>query len=120
MIYVHAKAPEEGTFFIDLVSSAPDKYNLKNIPFRISVNLDTNRVTVNHRRDGVWGIEKLIASMPFIAGETFKLTVFAETNGFEVGVDGMHYVFFEYQKTSIVNMSVQLVNVSVVEKIDYH
>ena len=104
--FTYTQKPEEGTFFIDLVSSAPDIYNLKNIPFRISVNLDKNQVTVNHRRDSAWGIEKLIGSnMPLVAGEAFKMTVFAETNGFEVGVDGTHYVFFEYQKT--VNMSVQ-------------
>ena len=123
VVYVHAVAPSNGIFSIDLVSSAPDKYNLNNIPLRIAVDLDENHVTLSHKdKDNKEkGSDQKAGSMPFCEGEAFRMMLFVQTEGFEIGVNGMHFDFFKYRTcTSFNNMSVQLVNVTAIQKIDYY
>ncbi len=124
VVYIHATAPNKGSFSIDLVSSVPEKYDLANIPMRITVNLVEKEVIITHKDKDKTNKDSVPVKRdagPFEAGKEFQVMIFAQSSGYEIAVAGMHFAFFKYPThTSIHNMSVQLVNVTVIQKIDYH
>lgn len=126
VVYIHAEAPSEGSFSIELVSSLPEKYDLTNIPLRIEVNLDAtpaDQVTITHKNKEKSNRNAVAVKQDdsFKAGKEFKMMIFAQSEGYEIAVGGMHFAFFKYPThTSIHNMSVQLVNVTHIIKLDYH
>jgi hypothetical protein len=57
--------------------------------------------------------------MPFSPGQPFTVMVVAQLFGFEVAVNGKHFIHYRYRLPLANNMVVMLNNVPYIQKIEY-
>ena len=120
-VYIQARAPQEGKFAIDFVSSFQPNFITDNIPLHMSIRFDEQVVVRNAKISETWKDEERDGGMPFQPGEDFSVTVFAQKGTFEVAVNQDHFTKFVYRIQQFSgDLSVQLRNVPFVKKIAYH
>ena len=85
----------------------------------LSVRFDENVVVRNTKTNDKWQNEERGGGMPFVPGQPFVVTVVAQKEGFEVGVNGSHFTHYKYRVPLTKDMSVQLKNVPHIEKVEY-
>jgi len=127
VVYVTAKAPTEGSFSVELLSTPAAKnhtqrYSGGHIPLRLTVDLDQNTASLSSTAGGDIERTKQLDPRPFKPGEIFNLTIFAEMEGFEIGLEGAHLEFYKYPEhgVSYSNMALQLVGLTTIITMDYY
>lgn len=104
---------------MDFVPSLPHEYRPENIAMVLGVRLEENAVVRNTKTNEKWGSEERWGGMPFAPGQRFVVTVVAQKDGFEVGVNGSHFTHYKYRVPLTKDMSIQFRNVPHIEKVEY-
>nr|XP_055052799.1 galectin-5-like [Misgurnus anguillicaudatus] len=75
------------------------KFNLRHrfgIAFHYNPRFDQNKVVCNTWDCG-WGEAEYSASVPFVKGQPFEVTIYCASNHFDVSVDGKHAFTYAYR-----------------------
>lgn len=127
VVYIKGRSADEDDhnhFNINMVPSLPQSYVTKNFVLHMSFRFSDGVVVRNHKVNEQWGADEREGNLSdfLLPGDEFCIRIVAQRTGFEIGVNGSHFCYFEYRApfTSLSSdMSVQVIRASSIEKIEY-
>ncbi len=126
VVYIRAKAPRNGDFKIDLLPMLPREMNCQwqkvSLVLHAKFSSSPQAVTRNTYGPLCNGVElgETSGGMPFTAGERFEMVIVAQQFGFEIGVNGKHFVSYDYRTALSRDMTIMLTNVPSIGHIEYY
>ena len=87
---------------------------------QLSVRFGEKSVVRNSKINEKWGEDEKDGGMPFSPGQPFVVTVVAQADSFEVGVNGNHFTNYKYRVPPITEASITVAGLPLIQKIEYY